>query len=184
MEMSSVWFGCTLKLLANPFVRNDLWEPSSRRILASIPVSFAYTLATAVFNKQTLSPAMWREVVALVAPVVKAAVVGVLLLAPEVVLLVWSVLLLGVLFSLLWVHKLVWCFLLRLWHRCFELHCETLWRARQLKHRFSCRTISNRFNGSVMMSQSRGAWDPLQNVQVLFLITSVVGWVGALLVPV
>ena len=57
-QMSSVWWGCTLKLFAKPSVRNDLWEPSSRRMLASIPVPFAYTCATAVFSKQILSPAM------------------------------------------------------------------------------------------------------------------------------
>lgn len=57
-QMSSVQWGCTLKLLVKPSVRNDLCDPSSRRMVASIPVSFAYTLATAVFNKQTLSPAM------------------------------------------------------------------------------------------------------------------------------
>ena len=68
---------------------------------------------------------MWRDEVALVAMVVIAVFVGVLLV-PGMLLFFWSALLLGVLLSLLWVHKLVWCFLEHLRHRYLELHCETL----------------------------------------------------------
>jgi len=36
-QMSSVWSGCNCKLLTKPSVKNDLWKPSSRSMLASIP---------------------------------------------------------------------------------------------------------------------------------------------------
>ena len=64
-------------------------------------------------------------------------------------------------------HRLVWCLCLHLRQRFVELHCETLWRPRQLKHRFSFLTIFQRYWRAVITSQLVGKWGPVNTGRFL-----------------
>ena len=60
---------------------------------------------------------------------------------------------------------LVWCFPLHLRQRFLELHWDTRWCARQLKHNRCCLMISMRAGISLWVSQLIAVWLPLQYTQ-------------------
>ena len=113
-QMSSFLHECNCKLLASFYEVNDLWEPSSNKMFTSTWTLLLLTVATAVFNKRTLSPAKWN-----------GKSWGVEDIVVRVVKFWGSWVFLSLLFAS--VQRLVWCFCLQWRQRNFELHFEILW---------------------------------------------------------
>jgi len=94
------------------------------------------TIATAVFNRQIGSLVKWIDCNVMVVNVVSTDTFdvswgGLVLLLGGFELLLDEA-------SLLLVQRLVWRFFLHCRHHFFEVHWETLWCLRQLKHRLCC----------------------------------------------
>ena len=120
--------------------------PSSNRMFATALWLAKDTVLIAVFSRQAVSPVLWLFKIDVGVAGVSVAWIG----CPLGVLGVCSrVSLLGGFWGL---HKLVWCLRVHVLHRYFDLHWDTLWWPRQLKHKFACLTIANCFSGSVNTS--------------------------------